>query len=79
MTALARIPNEQGIHAMQSINATILNPLFGTLFTGTALTSIVLAVVSIMRWGTRLVVFACRQPALFSGIHHNDGVQRPAQ
>ena len=64
---------------MQSINATILNPLFGTLFTGTALTSIVLAVVSIMRWGTRLVVFACRQPALFSGIHHNDGVQRPAQ
>ncbi|MCV4232731.1 DUF1772 domain-containing protein [Virgibacillus sp. LDC1] len=51
MTALARIPNEQGINAMQSINATILNPTFGALFTGTALTSIVLAVLSLMRWG----------------------------
>lgn len=51
MTALSRIPNEQGINAMQSINATILNPTFGALFTGTALTSIVLTVLSILRWG----------------------------
>jgi uncharacterized membrane protein len=35
MTALSRIPNEQGINAMQSINVT----------------SIVLTVLSILRWG----------------------------
>ncbi|MEX3615198.1 DUF1772 domain-containing protein [Paenibacillus glucanolyticus] len=51
MTALSRIPNEQGINAMQSINVSILNPTFSTLFMGTALTSIVLTIVSIIHWG----------------------------
>ncbi|MGX4586183.1 anthrone oxygenase family protein [Paenibacillus chitinolyticus] len=51
MTALARIPAEQGIAAMQSINATILNPLFGIVFMGTALLSGVLAVSSLLNWG----------------------------
>ncbi|EFU39264.1 hypothetical protein PVOR_25848 [Paenibacillus vortex V453] len=51
MTALSRIPNEQGINAMQSINVSILNPTFSTLFMGTALTSIALAIVSIIHWG----------------------------
>ncbi|WP_010496926.1 hypothetical protein [Paenibacillus elgii] len=30
MSALARLPAEQGIAAMQSINVTVLNPLFYT-------------------------------------------------
>jgi hypothetical protein len=32
MDALARLPPEQGIAAMQSINVAVLNPLFGTVF-----------------------------------------------
>ncbi|GAB6926528.1 DUF1772 domain-containing protein [Paenibacillus sp. JCM 10914] len=51
MTALSRIPNEHGMSTMQSINTNILTPVFGLLFMGTALTSIVLTIVSFMRWG----------------------------
>lgn len=36
MRALARLPAAQGIAAMQSINITVLNPLFLGLFVGTA-------------------------------------------
>ncbi|WP_442602333.1 anthrone oxygenase family protein [Paenibacillus sp. KN14-4R] len=51
MTALSKIPSEQGINAMQSINSTILNPLFMLVFMGTALVSVVLAIISFMKWG----------------------------
>ena len=44
MKALARLQPPQGIAAMQSINNTILNPLFFIVFLGTAVTCIVLAV-----------------------------------
>ena len=36
MAALGRIPPEQGISAMQSINITVLNPAFFLAFFGTA-------------------------------------------
>jgi uncharacterized membrane protein len=36
MNALARLPAAQGITAMQSINVTVINPLFGLAFFGTA-------------------------------------------
>jgi uncharacterized membrane protein len=36
MPALGRIPDRDGITAMQAINKLILNPLFGLLFFGTA-------------------------------------------
>ena len=36
MPALERLPQDQGIAAMQSINKTVLNPLFFLLFFGTA-------------------------------------------
>jgi uncharacterized membrane protein len=50
MQALARLPAAQGIAAMQSINAAVLNPLFlGVLF-GTGALSVVLAVVALMMW-----------------------------
>ncbi|MCV9961625.1 DUF1772 domain-containing protein [Pararhizobium sp. BT-229] len=42
MGALGRLPAEQGIAAMQSINVVILNPLFALAFFGTALLSLVL-------------------------------------
>lgn len=50
MEALRRIPANEGMAAMQSINVVILNPLFLGVFIGTALLSIVLAVVSLLNW-----------------------------
>lgn len=50
MIALARLQPPQGIAAMQSINRTILNPLFFVAFLGTAATSILLAISLLWRW-----------------------------
>jgi len=50
MKALGRIPGEQGIAAMQSINVTVQSLLCSLLFFGTGLASIVLAVAAIMQW-----------------------------
>lgn len=52
MTALARLPAEQGIAAMQSINITILNPLFSLAFMGTTLLCLILGIVSFLKLGT---------------------------
>jgi len=48
MQALGKRPAPVGIAAMQSINETILNPVFFSVFFGTALLSLALAV---MGWG----------------------------
>ncbi|ATU91902.1 DUF1772 domain-containing protein [Phyllobacterium zundukense] len=50
MTALAKLPPEQGIAAMNSINVTILNATFGLAFFGTAVLGLGLGIVSILRW-----------------------------
>lgn len=50
MTALNRLPAEQGVAAMQSINVSILNPLFGLVFGGTAVASAILAIAAPFRW-----------------------------
>lgn len=50
MSALARLQPPQGIAAMQSINRTILNPLFFVAFLGTEATSILLAISLLWRW-----------------------------
>src|SRR5690349_16402719 len=50
MKALARLPAEQGIRAMQQINVVVLNPLFLGVFVGTAVLSIVCAVMSFFLW-----------------------------
>jgi uncharacterized membrane protein len=50
MKALGRLPAPQGIAAMNSINVTILNPLFLLVFAGTAVLSAMLAVAAIVRW-----------------------------
>jgi uncharacterized membrane protein len=42
MGALARLPAEQGIAAMQAINVVILNPLFLLAFMGTAVLALIL-------------------------------------
>lgn len=51
LKALGRVPAETGIAAMQSLTATIKNPLFLTVFFGTAALSALLAIVAVpYRW-----------------------------
>ena len=50
MNALARLQPTQGIAAMQSINITVINPLFMAAFLGTATVCIFLAISSVLRW-----------------------------
>jgi uncharacterized membrane protein len=49
MRALDRLPAAQGIAAMQSINRTIITPLFMLAFVGTAAASAVVGVVALFR------------------------------
>ena len=51
MTALSRLPAEQGVAAMQSINKVILGSLFMPVFFGTAACCVLLVIASFFRWG----------------------------
>ena len=50
MKALARLTAAQGIAAMQSINITVINPLFMGAFFGTAAACVLVVVFSLLRW-----------------------------
>lgn len=50
MTALARLGAPQGIAAMQSVNVAILNPLFLSVFMGTAVLSLVTGAAALWNW-----------------------------
>jgi uncharacterized membrane protein len=50
MSALARLPSTQGIAAMQSINITVINPLFMLVFMGTAIACIFLTIATLLKW-----------------------------
>ena len=50
MQALAKRPPAVGISAMQSIDETILNPVFFLVFFGTALVGVVLEVLAVLDW-----------------------------
>jgi uncharacterized membrane protein len=50
MQALGKLPPEQGIAAMQSINVVIINPWFLGVFFGTAVACLVLIAASLLRW-----------------------------
>ena len=52
MEALARIPAQAGILAMQSINLAVMTPSFLVVFLGTAAASIVLAIAALLSWET---------------------------
>jgi uncharacterized membrane protein len=47
MNALSRLPPAQGIAAMQSINITVINPLFMTALFGTAVACVLLAIAAV--------------------------------
>jgi len=50
MWALERQPAPAGIAAMQTINVVVLNPIFLGTFFGTAILSLVLDIVALVRW-----------------------------
>jgi len=50
MPALGRLPAAQGMAAMQTINAAILNPLFLPTFLGTAAACLGVIIFSFLRW-----------------------------
>jgi uncharacterized membrane protein len=50
MRALTRIPPEQGIAAMQSINIVVINPAFMTALFGTGIACSAWAVYAVMQW-----------------------------
>jgi uncharacterized membrane protein len=50
MRALDKMPVPQGMAAMNAINVTIVNPLFLTLFFGTALLSVALIILALAKW-----------------------------
>lgn len=50
MTALGRLPPNQGISAMQSINIAVINPVFLGVFLGTGILCMILAIWSVMNW-----------------------------
>ena len=50
MRALGRIPPAEGIAAMQSINIVVINPVFLSVFMGTAVLSAIAIVFSWLRW-----------------------------
>ena len=50
MRAFARLPPGEGIAAMQSVNVAVLNPLFLTVFVGTAVVSLLAVISAFLRW-----------------------------
>jgi uncharacterized membrane protein len=50
MAALARLPADQGIAAMNSINITVINPWFMTVFLGTPIVCAILFVMALLKW-----------------------------
>lgn len=50
MKALAQVPTEAGIKAMQSINVVVLNPVFLGALVGTAVLSLLVAGLAISNW-----------------------------
>jgi uncharacterized membrane protein len=51
MRALRRLPPDNGIAAMQSINVVVLNPWFLSAFFGTAAACLVLGIAAVLNWG----------------------------
>lgn len=65
MRALARLPRGEGISAMQSINVTVINPLFLGVFLLTAAACAVLMGVAALRWGSAGAVYLLAGGALY--------------
>ena len=65
MKSLGRLPEAQGIAAMQEINVVVINPLAMTALFGSALTCIALAVLSAIDWNEPEVFYHLAGSALY--------------
>ena len=65
MSALDRLPREQGIAAMQSINVTAVRPPFMALFVGTAAVCVALVVCAVLPVGDRPTALLIAGSALY--------------
>lgn len=65
MGALARLPAPNGIAAMQSVNIVVINPWFMTVFFGTGLVSVALAVAAAIEWNEPAVFYQLAASALY--------------
>jgi uncharacterized membrane protein len=84
MAGLGRIPAEQGIAAMQSINITVLNPASFLAFFGTAMLCLAAAVSAFIQWdqpGSALVLAAsliyligCIGVTIFANVPLNEAL-----
>lgn len=83
MKALGKIPVEQGIAAMQSINIVVINPLFLGVFIGTALVCLPLGLAAVTRWsapsgwliaGALLYVIGCFGVTIRGNVPLNDAL-----
>ncbi len=57
MKALARVPSSEGIAAMQSINVAVINPSFLGAFMGTAVLSLGVVGLALVRWSHPAAMF----------------------
>ncbi|WP_434733416.1 DUF1772 domain-containing protein [Rhizobium sp. YTUHZ044] len=86
MTAFSRIPAEQGIAAMNSINVTIVRSPFMALFVPTAILCLVIAVLALINWrggasalmlgGAALYVFASFLSTIIFNVPMNDALEK---
>ncbi|WP_370881114.1 anthrone oxygenase family protein [Rhizobium mesoamericanum] len=86
MTSFARIPTEQGIAAMNSINVTIVRSPFMLLFVPTAVFCLVIAAVAFFNWrggisvwmlsGAILYVFASFLSTIVFNVPMNDALAK---
>ena len=67
MGALGRLPQAAGISAMQSINVVVINPVFLSVFMGTALLSVVLAIAALVGWSSPRSFYLIAGGALYFG------------
>ncbi|MDO3433471.1 DUF1772 domain-containing protein [Rhizobium sp. CBN3] len=86
MTAFSRIPAEQGIAAMNSINVTIVRSPFMGLFVPTAILCLVVAILALIDWrggasalmlsGAALYVFASFLSTIIFNVPMNDALEK---
>lgn len=65
MRALSELPTAQGVAAMQRINVVVLNPVFLTLFVGTAVLGAACVVVAFFPWSTSRSLLLISAGALY--------------
>ncbi|MBY3580013.1 anthrone oxygenase family protein [Rhizobium bangladeshense] len=88
MTAFSRIPAEQGIAAMNSVNVTILRSPFMGLFVPTAILCLVIAVLALIDWrggasalmltGAALYLLASFVSTIIFNVPMNDALAKVA-